>query len=167
MLDRIVAIKNGLNRLLEQVVIWAMGILVLDVVWQVLSRYILNSPSSWSEELAIILLIWVSLLGASVGFVRKSHLGVDFFVRKMAPGTRQRTELVVHLVVAFFAASILLFGGSRIAYLTLLYGQRTPALGIRMGLVYLALPLSGFFILIFSVEQIIEVFNRLKRGETS
>jgi len=165
MLDRIIAIKNALNRLLEQVVIWAMGILVLDVVWQVLSRYILNSPSSWSEELAIILLIWVSLLGASVAFVRKSHLGVDFFVNKMSPGNRQRSELVVHLVVAFFAVSVLLFGGSRIVYLTLLYGQRTPALGIKMGLVYLALPLSGFFILIFSIEQLIEAVNRLKHGE--
>lgn len=167
MMELLIRTKNILNRLLEWVVIAATGTLVIVVVWQVLSRYVLNTPSSWSEELAIIMLIWMSLLGASVAFVKKSHLGVDFFVDKLSEKVRKKMELLVHLIVAFFAASVLLYGGGRIVYLTLQYGQRSPALGIEMGLVYLALPVSGFFILIFSIEQIIESLNCIRKDRAS
>ena len=156
-------LKSGLVRLLEVSVIVIMGILVIDVIWQVFTRFVLNNPSSWTEELAIMLLIWVSLLGASVGFQRFSHLGVDYFVKKLPARKRTINDFMVHLLVAFFAGYIMVYGGYRIVSMTLLFEQRSAALGIKMGYVYLALPISGLFIVLFSVEMAIQKFREIVR----
>jgi len=144
-------LNNGLVRSLEWALITLMGALVLDVLWQVASRYVLRRPSSWTDELATLLLIWVALLGASVAFMRKAHLGVDVLVAKLPSRPRLLIEGGVHLLTALFAVTVLLGGGIKLVGLTLLTGQVSPALGIKMGHVYLALPVSGFFILVFSL----------------
>ena len=163
-------IKSILVRSLEFLVIILVAVLTLDVVWQVFTRFILRNPSTWTDELATMLLIWVSLLGASVGFQRKSHLGVDFFVSKLSPRYRNIVEILAYLLISFFAGGILIFGGAKIVHLTLQYKQTSPALELPMGYVYLALPISGFFILIFSLETVIEkiyfLFTPKKHAES-
>ena len=70
-------VKKILDRSLEVLVTVSMGVLVVDVVWQVFTRYVLRNPSDWTEELATFLMIWVGLLGASVALNRGAHLGLD------------------------------------------------------------------------------------------
>lgn len=147
-------IRHILVKTLEWAVILLMGSLVLDVIWQVATRYLLKEPSSWTDELATLLIVWVTLFGASVAFVKHGHLGVDYLTNKLRPRHRQYTTLAVHLLVAFFAGMILIYGGIKLVLLTLLTNQVSPALGVKMGHVYLALPISGFFILLFSIENL-------------
>ena len=164
----IIKFKNLLVKGLELTVILVTGILVIDVVWGVFTRYILGHQSPWTEELAKLLLIWVALLGAGIGFIRKSHLGVDYFVNKLNERWRNIGQIVVYLLVAVFAYIVLVYGGSRLVSSALKNSQPTPALNIEMGYVYLASPISGIFIIIFSIETIIEmVGSLLKKGTTS
>jgi len=162
MIKILVQIKNRLVTILEWAVILLMGSLVLDVLWQVASRYLLRNPSAWTDELATLLIIWVALLGSSVAFIKRSHLGVDYFVGKLPERARHLTELLVYVLIAFFAASILMLGGIKLVALTLLTNQVSPALGVKMGHVYLALPVSGIFILLFAVERIAEHLAALR-----
>jgi TRAP-type C4-dicarboxylate transport system permease small subunit len=156
MLKTLSVIREFLVQSLEIMVMTITAALVLDVVWQVITRFVLTSPSTWTEELATMLIIWVSLLGASVGFVRKSHLGVDYFVNKLPDKPRAAVEIIAYLFIGLFAAGVLMYGGYQLVHRTLTYGQPSPALGIQMGYVYLVLPISGFFILFFSIEIIVE-----------
>ena len=78
-------LNKWLVRSLEWTVMIIMAVLVIDVLLQVFTRKILQNPWGWTEELARMLLIWLSLLGAAVGFQRMSHLGVDYFVNKFPP----------------------------------------------------------------------------------
>ena len=156
MFDAIVKLKVWLIKGLELAVIFVTGFLVVDVVWGVFTRYVLEHQSAWTEELARMLLIWVSLLGASIGFIRKSHLGVDYFVGKLNQRWQTVGELIVYLLVTFFAAVVLIYGGSRLVSSALQNGQPLPALKIEMGYVYLAVPISGFFIVIFCIETVYE-----------
>ncbi len=167
MLGVIIKLKKCLVRGLELTVILVTGILVIDVVWGVFTRYVLGHQSQWTEELARLLLIWVSLLGASIGFIRKSHLGVDYFVNKLNEKWRDIGQIVVYLFVGVFAYFVLIYGGSRLVSSALKNSQPTPALNIQMGYVYLAVPISGFFIVIFSVETIIETVNSLLKKKTT
>ena len=97
------------------------------------------------------------LLGACVAFDRKSHLGVDYFVNKL-PGAGQRAmAMVVHALTALFAGSVLIYGGAEVVRLVLKNKQPLPALGIEMGYVYLALPISGVIIFLIALENFIEV----------
>ena len=143
-----------LARLLEMLVVAIVAALVADVLWGVVSRFLLGAPSRWTEELAVFLLIWLSLLGAAVGFRRQQHLGVDYLVKKLDPGSAQVLHIVSLVVVTLFAGSVMVFGGSVLVTETLAAGQRTPALGWMMGHVYLAVPLSGVCIVLFCLEQI-------------
>ena len=69
-----------LVRILEILAILAMGTLVLDVVWGVMTRYLIGEQAKWTEELARFLLIWVSMLGGALAFRRREHLGIDFLI---------------------------------------------------------------------------------------
>ncbi len=145
-------LTSMLTRVFERFLIAVMAALVIDVVWQVFTRYVLGHQSSWTEELATMLLMWGALFGACVAFARGEHLGFDFFVKKLDAPSQQTTEKYVHAVTALFGA-ILTFGGYALVAGTLATNQMSPALGLRMGYVYLALPISGAFILLLSLER--------------
>ena len=108
-----------------------------------LSKYFDVSPSPWTEEVATNLLIWVSLLGAAVAYERNEHLGLDYLVTKFDRELQRVMAMISHGIVVAFAAATLVFGGGVLVYKTLASGQVTPALGMKMGLIYLAAPVSG------------------------
>ena len=143
---------------LDSVLIVAVLLLVLDVVWGVFTRYVMGEQAKWTEELARFLLVWVSLLGAAVAFGSKAHLGVDYFVGKFDSEVRKMMTVFTHLVVLFFAIAIFVWGGGRVVADALAMDQMTPALGVKMGYVYLALPIAGVFMVLFTVENLIETW---------
>ncbi len=150
------SIKKILDRSLELLVIVVMVVLVVDVLWQVFTRFILKDPSTWSEELAVFMLIWVSLLGAAVALNRGAHLGIDYFVGKLPLRKRLYTEIFAFLCVALFSFTVMILGGIELVRSTLRLGQQSPALGIQVGYVYLAIPISGFFLVLYSVIGLVE-----------
>jgi len=152
-------IRESLTSVLEVLVIVVMGILVLDVLWGVLSRFVLGAQSRWTEELATMLLIWASLLGAGAAFGDKGHLGVDYFVKKLHPDAQKTMTVVATLVVGFFAGAVMVYGGYELVSKTLASGQVSPAMGLPVGYVYLAVPISGLFILLYCVEDLMQVFR--------
>ncbi len=156
MLKLLSKIIYRLNKILEVAVILLVATLLFDVLWGVMSRFLLNSPSRWTDELATILLIWVSLLGACVAYRAKAHLGVDYFVGKLDISVQRWVELFVNLIVAFFAIAVMVIGGYILVVKTLQDGQMSPSLGIKIGYSYLAVPISGIFITLFCLENIIE-----------
>ena len=156
MLSSLLKLNKLLIKLLEITVILVIGFLVIDVLWGVFSRYVLGNQSSWTEELATMLLIWVSLLGAAIGFIRKSHLGVDYFVTKMNPRNQLIEETIVYILIAIFASFVMIYGGTRFVTQMLTFGRVSSALQLKWGYVFMAVPISGFFIMIFSIETIIK-----------
>lgn len=149
----------GLTRGLELLIIVTMALLVVDVVWGVFTRYALGEQAKWTEELARFLLIWVALLGGALAFRSKAHLGVDYFVNLLHPDARRVTAVVAHLVVLFFAGAVLLLGGANVVREALALEQTTPALGWKMGYVYLALPISGFFVVLYTVDNVMQTLR--------
>ena len=146
-------------KLLEVLLMLAMALLVIDVVWGVFTRDVLEKPSSWTEELARFLLIWTSLLGGALAFHAKGHLGVDYFVQKFHPEVRKLAEMFSHLVVLFFGVSVFVIGGTQIVRDALVVEQTTPALGWMMGYVYLVLPISGIFMCLFTLDNLVTAFR--------
>ena len=120
---------------------------------------VLERQSNWTEELARFLLIWVGLLGACLAFEKKAHLGVDFFVGKFHPSSQKTLQIFTLLVVLVFAIAVLCIGGWELVNRTLALKQTTPALGIPKGWVYLAVPISGFFTVIFTLVELWDVLR--------
>ena len=136
-----------------------MAIMVLDVTWQVFTRFILKKPSSFTEELAGFLLIWIGLLGASYAYHTKAHLGIDVLTYKLTGFKKQAVDIIVNLVVLVFALFVMVAGGMRLVNITFTLSQISPALGIEMGYIYLVIPISGILIIYFAIDFIIEAIQ--------
>ena len=164
MLSSLLKLNKLLVKLLEITVILVIGFLVIDVLLGIF-LHVLKKPSTWTSELATMLLIWVSLLGAAIGFIRGSHLGVDYFVTKLSLKKQVINKIIVYILIALFASFVMIYGGIRFVSLILTHGQVSPALQIKMGYVFLAVPISGFFILVFAIETVVKnVFNLLNKS---
>lgn len=132
-----------------------MLLMVLDVSWQVLSRFVLRDPSSVSEELARFLLIWIGMLGAAYAYRKYAHLGLDIVTARLEGSKKILAERFSDIVSLAFAAIIMVFGGLKIVLLTLELNQISPALEVKIGYVYSIIPISGLLICLFAVERII------------
>jgi len=159
------AVLKGTDRLLAIVLELLMGVMVLDVTWQVLSRYLVRHPSPYTEELARFLLIWIGLLGASYAYRQMMHLGVDVLVQKLKGATRLWVDALVHSLVLLFAVFVMVWGGFRLVLLTLELNQISAALQIKMGYVYLVIPLSGLLITFYALLFLRDTYWR-SRGKT-
>ncbi len=156
----IAALTAALARGLEAAVVAVFAALVLVVLWGVGSRFLMNAPSRWTEEVAIFLLMWLALLGAAVAFRRQQHLGVDYFVGKLDPSAQRLLAVIGQALIGAFASSVMVYGGSVLVLETLAAGQVTPATGLPMGYVYLATPISGGFVVLFVVERAVALLSR-------
>jgi len=139
--------------------------LVICVVWQVFSRYVLNAPSTMTDEMARFLFIWVGLMGAAYTLGKKRHLAIDLLSMKLeqSPSKQALLHLVINVISLFFAAIIMVYGGGSLMIKTLSTGQISPALGIQMGHVYAAIPLSGLFMLLYLLEDFTNNLSIIKK----
>lgn len=143
-----------ISKVLGWVLVILMSAIVLDVTWQVFTRFILRDPSSITEELAGFLLIWIGLLGASYALYTRAHLGIDVLTAKLTGVRKYLVELLINGVVLLFALFIMVIGGFRLVNLTFTLNQISPAMGIPMGYVYLVLPITGILMMFFSFRSI-------------
>lgn len=156
LLERAISIRKTLTMVLQWVVIVLMALLVLDVIWGVFTRYAMGQQAKWSEELARMLLVWVALFGASVAFGMKAHLGLDYFVGKLHPEAGKLNAIIGATISLIFAVLVFIVGGWFLVQKTLDSGQTMVALPLGMWWKYAALPISGVFMVIFLIEQLIE-----------
>ena len=129
--------------------------MVVLTCWQVLTRYILGNPSSWSEEMVSYLFAWMSLLGASLIVGERGHMNIPIVVERMGMKGRKIFAIFGELVACVFAGVILVYGGVQITNLAM--GQMTSALGVPVGIFYIVLPLSGVLNIIYTILNIIDI----------
>lgn len=148
--------RAKLIKWLEKLLALLMIFLVVDVMWQVITRFLLNSPSSFTDELARFLLIWLGLLGAALVSGHKMHLAIDLISERFQEVKSQnRLAIFIEAVVAVTALLIMVYGGCILVYMVWSLGQTSTALQIPLSIVYSIIPLSGMLITYFAVEEII------------
>jgi len=144
-------IHNSLNRAIEFLLVLIFSLLVLDVLWQVFGRYVLNQSFSFTEEFARFALIWLTILGAAYLNGRQEHLSMDYWLNKLSPEARDKRLRLIELFMLVFAFVVMVIGGGNLVYTTLRLGQTSAAMGIPLGFVYAIVPISGLLIMFFSI----------------
>ena len=120
-------------------------VMVLAVFLQVVFRYVVNHPLSWSEELARYVFVWASMLGASMGVKKKTHFCLDALL-KMFPQTQRKIIEAVLYVIMSALLIILVYYGTQFS--SELYVQTAPGLNITMAIPYAAIPVGGLLMLL-------------------
>ncbi|TCO07257.1 TRAP transporter small permease [Natronoflexus pectinivorans] len=154
--------RAKIDKMLELFLVVVMSTLVVNVVWQVASRYIFSSPSSFTDELAGFLLIWVGLAGAAYVKGRNEHLAIDILHTKMGPKTHKRTMIFINFLIILFCISVMVIGGTWLMYVQFVNGQISAALQLPMGYVYMIVPFSGLLMTYYASDDIRHLIKELK-----
>lgn len=149
------ALRNVLTKLLHALAGISFIAMVLLTCWQVFTRYVLRTPSSWSEELVSYLFAWASLLGASLITGERGHMNIPIIVERLNPGAQKALGIFAELVAFVFSAIILVYGGIQISQLAM--GQMTSSLGVAVGIFYVVMPLCGILNMIYTVLNIADI----------
>lgn len=144
--------RNILDFLLKSFCALLFALLVITVVWQVISREILQAPSAWSSTLASYVFVWLALFGAALVFKERGHMAVEVLVRRCPPRLRLMLALLVELLIMVFALGILVWGGA--LAMQYAWGQVATGLPATIGMLYIALPISGLLIALAALGHI-------------
>ncbi|MBC8182172.1 TRAP transporter small permease [candidate division KSB1 bacterium] len=139
-----------------------MTVMVVDVVWQVFSRFVLQQSSSITEELATYLLIWIGLLGGAYALHERAHLGIDLITNRLSEKGKVYSEIITFCVVMVVAVVVFIIGGFRLLYITITLNQISPALQIKVGYFYSVIPLTGLLFVFYSSSAIYNSVVKLK-----
>lgn len=157
-------LRQRIDIILERFVAAILAILVIDVLWQVISRYVLSSPSSFTDELAGFLLIWVGLFGAAYVAGKKEHLAIDLLLQRSGPARKKFLEIFISICIILFALTVLVIGGTWLVYTRFALEVKSAALQIPLGYVYIVLPVSGLLIVYFTIDNTLNFLKTHKEN---
>lgn len=147
-----------LSRTLNRAAEWAMGVLLAALTAlvgvQIAGRFLFGYSIFWSDELARFLLVWIAFLGMSVGVRRGAHPGVNSLVLAL-PSRWRRAAAYAAIACSLLFFLVMVGHGTLLVRRTWL--QRSPSLGLRMSLPYLAVPLAG---LLMGLHTLAVAFER-------
>ncbi len=149
-----------INHFIEIFLVIIFALLVVDVLWQVFARYVLNTSFTFTEEFARFALIWLAILGAAYLNAKREHLSMDFVFQKLSLKNQTKVSILVEAFIFMFALIVMVIGGFNLVYTTLHLEQLSGTLRIPLGYVYAILPFSGLLIMYFSIHHISNILNQ-------
>ena len=146
-------IRSQLDKIIELLLVSILSAMVINVLWQIITRYFSASPSSFSDELARYLMIWLGLIGSAYVSGKKEHVSIDYFLKKL--NHKKRVLLnrywFYNTILSFF---VMIIGGGHLVFVTIKLEQLSPSLQIPLGFVYSVIPLSGLIIIFYQISNI-------------
>ena len=131
-------------------------LMIVVTLAQVIFRYVIAAPLPWSEELARYCFVWIVFLGGAIGLSRGIHLGVDLFVNLLPERFRVGIEILSNVLISCFAASVI-FASYPVISMNMM--QHSPALGVKMSWIYIAIPISMGLIFLICLERTIAILR--------
>jgi len=150
-MDLLFRLKRPVDRVLEILLVLMFFSLFACVVIQVFTRYVMNDPAIFTEEVSRYSMIWLSLLGAAYAAGRIEHMAYTMFPDKLHGARLDLHMRSVALAILAFAACVMCYGGGKLVQRALDFGQLTATLQWPMGYVYLCIPASGALIIFYQV----------------
>ena len=151
------ALRKIIDKILGNVLVIIMGVMVINVLWQVFTRFIIGVPSSFTDELARYLMIWLGILGAAYVSGRNMHVAIEIIPLRSSKKTQKKLKLFVYLLIIVFVLFVLVVGGFRLVYITYTLNQYSPALQLPLAVVYFVIPLSGVLIIYYKISDILNI----------
>ena len=130
--------------------------IVATVALQVFGRYVLNDTPTWAESTALVLILYVTMLGAAVGVRDAGHIGLESLLILVPDALRLKLELLIHALVGTFGL-VMAWNGAVLAESVM--GYKIPTLGLSEGINHVPLVISGVLIALYSLEHIVALWR--------
>ncbi len=148
-------IRKGVDAVISTFCAILFALMVVVGTYQIVTRFVFNSPSTVSEELLTYSFAWMALLSAAYVFGKRDHMRMGFLADKVTGKKRIALEAAIEVLVMVFAGSVMIYGGFTIMNLTMT--QKTASLGVPMGVIYTVVPLAGILIVLYAVLNIADL----------
>jgi len=157
MKEVMIKIKTGMNFLLSRIAAVFLIAMTVLVLYQVFTRYVLNNPSDFTEEIVRYLLVWTGFIGAAYAFNTRQHMALIFVKEKLSGSANKGVSIIIDILILLFALLIMVLGGATITASTM--GARSALLNFPRGIVYAIGPIAGAFIILGQIVNIWEDIN--------
>lgn len=147
-------IKKTMIFVLSRIAAVLLSVMTLLVLYQVFTRYVLNSPAAFTEELVRYFLIWTGFIGAAYAFSTREHMSLVLVRDKLNPSGRKVLMTAIDILILLFALFVITIGGIKLAMSAV--KVYSALLGIPRSLVYSMAPVSGVFIILAQIINIYE-----------
>ncbi|MGF6906129.1 TRAP transporter small permease [Fusobacterium sp. PH5-44] len=152
-----------LNKILGSIIAILIGLMVIVCFWQVITRFVLQKPSKYTEEFLRYALIWLTMLGAPYAFGQNKHLALNFVTSNFQPNNIIKNKIVVEIIVLFLSVTVFFIGGILVTLNS--SGQISPAMQLPMEIYYIGLPISGILTILYCIDHIVTHLKELKGGK--
>ncbi|MEP2058416.1 MAG: TRAP transporter small permease [Maribacter litoralis] len=146
--------RNKIDAVLGKTLVLIMSVMVINVLWQVFTRYVTGNPSSFTDELARYLMIWIGVLGAAYVSGRNLHVAIDILPLRQNLKTQKKLKIVVTILIILFVLFAFVIGGTRLVYISYVLGQQSPSLQLPLAFVYVIIPISGLLIMYYKISDL-------------
>jgi TRAP-type C4-dicarboxylate transport system permease small subunit len=150
---------------IEEIITIPLMVTLLGILtWQIASRWLLDSPSLWSEELARLIFLHMAIIGAAIAIKKDEHVKIVFFSDKLPHHIRYSLLFTLELLVFITIIAMIYYGYAHVqrnAFFELI------TLGISSSWINYSLPLGGCFMLIRQSQKLYFVKNAWRNDKTS
>ncbi|MEM9325162.1 MAG: TRAP transporter small permease [Bacteroidota bacterium] len=150
--------REILDKISTGLLIILMTVMVLSALLQVTAR-VFGFSAPFTEELTIYSMMWVTLFGSAYTFGIRKHISIDILEPQLSERNQHRLRIAIEGVILVFTFLILIFGGVRFSWITAKLGQVSAVMNVPKWYVYLALPLSGLIVILYSILNIKDELN--------
>lgn len=155
-------LKQMIDKAVEWFSIALVIVMVLLVLWQIIARYLLNSPSSFSEALTRYLFVWLVLITSTYAFGSRDHMYISALNDRLRGKTRTVVNILIEILTTLFAACVMVFGGSIITRMQMV--SLDSSLHIPMGVVYAVIPVCGVITVFYCICNILKELEKAKEA---
>lgn len=149
-----------LNKVLEYVLGVIVAAMVIGCFWQVFTRFIMNNPSKYTEELLRYLLIWMTMLGVPYAYGKDRHLSINLLTKGFSKKGNLMMKAGIEFLVLFLSVFVMVAGGWMVTMNSA--GQTSPALHMPMQFYYMCVPICGVLMVIYGSYRLVSILKQWK-----
>lgn len=147
-------IRKKIDNILGKLLILILILIVLNILWQIITRFLLHNPSTFTDEIARYLMIWLCVLGIAFISGRKMHIDIDLLPKKLNGQMQKKIKKIINIFIIIICFYVFIIAGSKLVYSNFVLNHKSSTLQIPLPLIYLIIPISGIIIIYYKVSDL-------------
>ncbi|WP_423408316.1 TRAP transporter small permease [Heyndrickxia sp. MSNUG] len=161
-MQQVIKAIDSINRVVGILLSLMLGVMSILIILQVISRFVINFPLTWSEELSRYLMIYIVFLGAGLAMRHNNLISIELLPESLS-GNKRKVVIILVMIISIIFFAILFKQG--IDMLGMVKMQSSPGLQLSMSIPYASIPIGSFVLAINSLAVILDQLSNKQEGE--
>lgn len=161
-MQQVIKAIDAINRVVGILIAAMLGVMSILIILQVISRFVINFPLTWSEELSRYLMIYIVFLGAGLAMRHNNLISIELLPETLT-GNKRRVVIILVMIISITFFAILFKQG--IDILSMVKMQSSPGLQLSMAIPYASIPIGSLVLAINSLAVILDQLSNKQEGE--